>query len=67
MSLMHKEMMGTLPKEGGRRTQGMDGKPGDMPFREKPAFPSAALPGKTGPDRSAGVAKVKQHPKSLGL
>lgn len=33
----------------------------------KPAFPSAKLPGKTGPERSAGTRKAKQHPKSLGL
>lgn len=51
----------------GRRAKGMDGKPGDMPFREKPGFPSADLPGKSGPDRSAGVTKVRQHPKSVGL
>lgn len=35
---------------------------------EKPAFPSADLPGKAQPrDRSAGVKRVKTHPKSLGL
>lgn len=30
-----------------------------------PAF--AKVPGKTGPERSAGVPKVKQHPQSQGL
>ena len=34
---------------------------------EKPAYPSAKNVGKTGPDRSAGVKRVKQHPKDIGL
>lgn len=38
-------------------------------FPEKPAFPTAALPGKTQPrDRSAGMGrKARIHPKSIGL
>lgn len=35
---------------------------------EKPAFPSAKLPGKTQPgNRSAGVPRVKNHPKVEGI
>ncbi len=38
------------------------------PFREKPAFPSAGLPGKAqSKDRSGGVRKAKIHPQSFGL
>ena len=36
-------------------------------MKEKPAFPSAQGIGKTGPERSAGVKKAKQHPKSIGV
>jgi hypothetical protein len=58
---------GEMPKGGGRSPQPMPGKPGSMPFKEKPGFPSAGVPGKTGPERSAGVPKIKQHPKEVGL
>ncbi len=33
----------------------------------KPAFGKIGLPGPRGPDRSAGVKRVKQHPHSEGL
>ena len=39
-------------------------KPG---MKVKPAFASAQGIGKTGPDRAAGVKKIKQHPKSIGV
>lgn len=34
---------------------------------EKPGYPMAGVPGKTGPNRSAGDRKVRQHPKDVGL
>lgn len=38
----------------------------EPPFNEKTAaWPG--LPGKRGPDRSAGVKRVKAHPKSEGI
>lgn len=41
---------------------------GSSTFTEKPGFPAASLPGKSQPsDRSAGVKKLKVHPKSEGL
>lgn len=44
---------------GGKTSQG---------FNEKPAFPSAGLPGKAqSKDRSGGVTKAKVDPKRLGL
>ncbi len=43
-------------------------KTGSSSFKEKPAFPSANLPGKTQPkDRSNGIKRMKVHPKSMGL
>lgn len=37
-------------------------------FNEKPAFPSASLPGKSQPkDRSNGIRRLKVDPKRLGL
>ncbi len=43
-------------------------KTGSSPFKEKPAFPSADLPGKTQPkDRSGGTKRLKIHPKSSGI
>ena len=56
-----------MPKGGGARVKGMDGKPASAPFKEKVGFPKADLPGKTGPDRSAGTQKAKIHPDSKGL
>lgn len=40
---------------------------GGASFNEKPSFPGADLPGKAGPDRSAGVKKAKIDPKRIGL
>ncbi len=40
---------------------------GDPGFRERPAFPTAGLPGGTQRDRSAGVKRLKVTPKSIGL
>lgn len=56
-----------MQKGGGGPVQGTKGKPASASMREKPGFPSAGLPGKAGPDRSAGVHKSRQHPKSEGL
>lgn len=43
-------------------------KGGSVPsMREKPAFPSAGVPGKTQKDRSGGVYKCHIYPKSEGL
>lgn len=36
-------------------------------MNEKPGFPTFGAPGKTGPDRSAGVKKAKVYPNSDGL
>lgn len=57
-----KKMLGNKtmkrPRRGGKA-------PG---FKVKPAFPSTGVPGKTQPrDRSAGVVRVRKHPKSEGL
>lgn len=42
--------------------------PAAAPFKEKPGFPSAGLPGKTqSKDRSNGIKRLKTHPKSEGL
>lgn len=61
---MHKEMMGNEPPSGGRPTgvKGGDGKG----MKVKPGF-KTGLPGKSGPNRSAGVSKVKQYAQSEGL
>ena len=59
---------GTMPS--GRKSGGSagGGKKIDAPFTEKPAFPTMGAPGKTqSRDRSGGVRKVKQHPKSDGI
>ena len=57
-----------MPSSGGRpSTATAVGKPANAPFPVKPSFPSAALPGKAGPDRSAGVPRTKQYPKDIGL
>lgn len=61
---MHKEMMGNEPPSGGRDPKSPKGSTPGM--RVKPGF-STGLPGKSGPDRSAGVEKVKQYPDSEGL
>ena len=43
-------------------------KTGSSPFKEKPGFPSADLPGKTQPkDRSNSIKRLKAHPKTMGL
>tara|TARA_Y100000296_G_C4952914_1_gene147079 strand:- start:290 stop:481 length:192 start_codon:yes stop_codon:yes gene_type:complete len=54
--------------QGGASSPKMSG-PGSKPgAKEKPAFPSADLPGKTQPkDRSGGVKKAQVSPKSTGL
>lgn len=41
---------------------------GSSSFKEKPAFPSADLPGKTQPkDRSNSIKRLRTHPKTMGL
>ena len=60
---------GNMP--GGQKRGGRGGGTGNKisaSVTEKPAFPTMGAPGKTQPrDRSGGVQKVKQHPKSDGL
>ena len=47
---------------------GHNGRSGSVPsMKEKPAFPSAGVPGKTQKDRSGGVYKCHIYPKSEGL
>jgi len=53
---------------GGTRgnPQGSGGK--SAPFKEKPGFPGAGLPGKAQPkDRSGGVKRAKVRPDDAGL
>lgn len=41
---------------------------GKAPMNEKPAFPTATLPGPTqSKDRSGGVRRVENSPKKMGL
>jgi hypothetical protein len=40
--------------------------PGSMAFKERPGF-KTGIPGKGGPNRSAGVPRAKTHPSSDGL
>lgn len=58
---------GESERAAGKPSRQAPGPRGD--FREKPAFPSAGLPGKTQPkDRSAGMGrKAKTNPKSEGI
>ncbi len=45
-----------------------DAATGSSSLKEKPAFPSADLPGKTQPkDRSNSIKRLKIHPKAMGL
>lgn len=47
---------------------GHNGRSGEAPsMKDKPAFPSAHVPGKTQKDRSGGVYKCRIYPKSEGL
>lgn len=47
---------------------GIRGRAGSDPsMKDKPAFPSAHVPGKTQRNRSGGVPKAKVYPKSEGL
>lgn len=61
---MHKDMMGNAPPSGGRPT-GVKGSK-DLGMKVKPGF-KTGVPGRTGPDRSAGVKKIKQYADSEGL
>lgn len=56
-----------LSHSSGGTKGGTKGSKVSAAMHERPGFPGAGLPGKPGPDRSAGVRKVKQHPKSEGL
>ena len=58
---------GEFHTELGNKGKSFKRKPhGSVGFVEKSAnWPG--LPGKAGPDRSAGVKKVRTHPKSIGV
>ena len=49
--------LGYAPKGGGRSTKGTQGSAASMGFKEKPGFRKPGLPGKGGPNRSAGAPK----------
>lgn len=56
------------PQKLKKAAGGSNSKGGSVPLmKEKPAFPSAGVPGKTQKDRSGGVPKCKVYPKSEGL
>lgn len=62
----NKQVAHQIPKGARPSPSGSGG--GKASFNEKPAFPSASLPGKSqGKDRSGGVTKAKIDPKRLGL
>lgn len=62
----NKQIAQPLPK-GDRPSPGSKSGKG-LGFKEKPAFPSADLPGKSqSGDRSGGVYKCKVNPKQIGL
>ena len=59
---------GKMQKGGGVSPKGTrEGTDRGRSMSEKPGFPDLGLPGKSGPDRSAGVKKIRQYPKSMGL
>jgi hypothetical protein len=64
MSQFHKEMMDTMPPNGGRKTGVKGAKKAGM--KVKPGF-KTGVPGKTGPDRSGGTPKAKVYADSEGL
>lgn len=56
----------TMSKPGGRPSPG-EPKGAKAAVKESPGFKGAGLPGKAGPNRSAGGQKAKVYPSSDGI
>ena len=65
MSTYSKERAGTTPPSGSRPANGVKGPKKDS-MKIKPSF-STGLPGKSGPNRSAGVPEAKIYADREGL